>query len=120
LGYTFTSGAQDAWLADEIGVDNVRPVYLRSAQLGRAVALLGIGVTVALGLVALWLPIVVGGAVLVALGVVLTALMPETGFKRAERGHAESALRVMVGTGLAGASLVRRTPVLLLILAIAA
>src|SRR5437588_10416040 len=33
FGYTFTSGAADAWLADEIGVANVRPVYLRSAQI---------------------------------------------------------------------------------------
>src|SRR3954466_15485515 len=39
FGYTFTSGAADAWLADEIGVDNVRPVYLRSAQLSRVVSL---------------------------------------------------------------------------------
>src|SRR5438445_1357896 len=120
FGYTFTSGAEDAWLADEIGIENVRPVYLRSAQLGRAVALLGIGATVALGLVALWVPIVIGGSVFAAVGVLLATLMPETGFKRAERGHAEGALRVMVRTGLTGARLVRRTPVLLLILAIAA
>src|SRR5438093_3330407 len=120
FGYTFTSGAEDAWLADEIGVEHVRPVYLRSAQLGRAVALLGIAAAVALGLVALWLPIVVGGCVFAAVGVVVAALMPETGFKRAERGQTESGLRVVVRTGLAGAGLVRRTPVLVLILAIAA
>src|SRR5215218_9774585 len=55
FGYTFTSGAADAWLADEIGVDNVRPVYLRSAQLGRIVGLFAIGASVGLALVALWL-----------------------------------------------------------------
>src|SRR6266511_596587 len=120
FGYTFTSGAEDAWLADEIGVDNVRPIYLRSAQLGRAVALLGIASTVALGLVALWLPIVVGGCVFAAVGVALAVLMTETGFKPAERGQTESALRVMARTGRTGATLVRRTPVLLLILAISA
>lgn len=120
FGYTFTSGAEDAWLADEIGVEHVRRVYLRSAQLGRAVALLGIAATVALGLVALWLPIVVGGCVFAAVGLMLAALMPESEFKRAERGQTESALRVLVRTGLTGARLVRRTPVLLLILAIAA
>src|SRR3954447_4556842 len=53
IGYTFTSGAQDAWLADEIGVENVQPVYLRSAQIGRVVALVAIGISVALGLVSL-------------------------------------------------------------------
>jgi MFS transporter, DHA3 family, tetracycline resistance protein len=120
FGYTFTSGADDAWLADEIGAENVRPVYLRSAQVGRAVALLGIAATVALGLVTLWLPIVVGGCVFAAVGVALAAVMPETGFKRLERGQTESGLHVMVRTGLTGARLVRRTPLLLLILAIAA
>src|SRR2546423_11056293 len=43
FGYTFTSGATDAWLADEVGVDNVRPAYLRGAQVARVAALVGIG-----------------------------------------------------------------------------
>jgi MFS transporter, DHA3 family, tetracycline resistance protein len=120
FGYTFTSGATDAWLADEIGVDNIRPAYLRSAQLARVVSLFGIAASVGLGLVALWLPIVVGGCVIVAVGAALAVLMPETGFKPAERGEAEGAARVMVRTGLTGARLVRRRPLLLLILAISA
>src|ERR1700704_5647116 len=57
FGYTFTSGAIDAWLADEIGVENVRPVYLRSAQVSRLCALAAIGGSVALGLVSLRLPV---------------------------------------------------------------
>src|SRR2546423_4336143 len=38
FGYTFTSGATDAWLADEIGVGDGRPAHLRRAQNGRVVA----------------------------------------------------------------------------------
>src|SRR5438876_2968411 len=57
FGYTFTSGATDAWLADEIGVENVRPVYLRTAQIGRAASLVAIPGSVALGGVALCLPL---------------------------------------------------------------
>src|SRR5215210_5218169 len=120
FGYTFTSGATDAWLADEIGVEHVRPVYLRSAQIGRFVGLVGIGASVALGLVALWLPIVVGGAVILATGLALAVLMPETGFNPAGREEAEGALRAMARTGRTGARLVRRTPLLLLILGISA
>jgi MFS transporter, DHA3 family, tetracycline resistance protein len=120
FGYTFTSGATDAWLADEIGVANVRPVYLRSAQIGRVCALVAIGGSVALALVSLRLPVIVGGAVIAATGVVLAFVMQEHGFRPAPRDEAESALRAMVGTGRAGARLVRRTPVLLLILAISA
>jgi MFS transporter, DHA3 family, tetracycline resistance protein len=120
FGYTFTSGAADAWLADEIGVDKVRPVYLRSAQLSRVVALLAIGISVALGLVALWLPIVVGGCVIAAIGVALVLLMPETGFAPAPREETEGAIRTMARTGRTGARLVRQTPLLLLILGISA
>jgi MFS transporter, DHA3 family, tetracycline resistance protein len=120
FGYTFTSGATDAWLADEIGVDNVRPVYLRSAQIGRVVALVAIGGSVALALISLRLPVIVGGVVIAATGVVLAFVMQEHGFKPAPRDEAESTLRAMAATGRAGARLVRRTPVLLLILAISA
>ena len=120
FGYTFTSGATDAWLADEIGVDNVRPVYLRSAQVARVVALLAIGGSVALGLVSLRLPVIAGGVVIALVGVALAVVMPETGFRPAPHEAAGGVLRSMVATGVAGASLVRRTPVLLLILAITA
>jgi MFS transporter, DHA3 family, tetracycline resistance protein len=120
LGYTFTSGAEDAWLADEIGVEHVQPVYLRSAQIGRLTALLAIGGSVALGLVSFRLPILVGGAVIAAVGVALALFMPEEGFRPAPHGDAVSALRTFTATGRAGARLVRRTPVLLLILAITA
>jgi DHA3 family tetracycline resistance protein-like MFS transporter len=120
FGYTFTSGATDAWLADEIGVDNVRPVYLRSAQIGRVCALVAIGGSVALALISLRLPVIVGGVVIAATGIVLAFVMQEHGFTPAPRDEAESTLRAMVGTGRAGARLVRRTPVLLLILAISA
>src|SRR5439155_15298966 len=120
FGYTFTSGAEDAWLADEIGVENVQPVYLRSAQVARVTALLAIGCSVALGLVSLRLPVLVGGLVIGAVGIVLALVMPETGFRPAPRDEAESALRSFTTTGRAGARLVRQTPVLLLILAITA
>ncbi len=120
FGYTFTSGAADAWLADEIGVDKVRPVYLRSAQVSRVVALIGIGISVALGLVEVWLPIVVGGCVIAATGVVVMFLMPETGFAPAPREEMEGAVRTMARTGRTGARLVRQTPLLLLILGISA
>src|SRR5690348_1159312 len=68
FGYTFTSGATDAWLADEIGVENVRPVYLRAAQVGRLTALPAIGASVALGIASLRLPVLIGGIVILALG----------------------------------------------------
>ena len=120
FGYTFTSGATDAWLADEVGVENVRPAYLRGAQVARVAALVGIGGSVGLALVSLRLPILVAGALVASLGLTLALVMPETGFRRAPREQAESALRTIARTGRSGALLVRTTPVLLLIMAISA
>ncbi len=120
LGYTFTSGAEDAWLADEVGIGQVQRVYLRSAQIGRITSLLAIVGSVALGLVSLRLPVLVGGMVIAAVGVVLALVMPETGFHPAPREKTESAIRSFATTGRAAARHVRRTPVLLLILAITA
>jgi MFS transporter, DHA3 family, tetracycline resistance protein len=95
-------------------------VYLRGAQVGRICALVAIGGSVALGLVSLRLPVIAGGGVIFAVGVVLAFAMQEHGFVPAPRDAAESTLRAMIGTGRAGARLVRRTPVLLLILAVSA
>ena len=39
LGYTFTSGATEAWLVDEIGQEQAGPLFLREAQIS-AVAIL--------------------------------------------------------------------------------
>ena len=119
FGYTFTSGAFDAWLADEVGPERVTPIYLRGAQLGRAAAVLGIVSAVGLGLIDLRLPIVLGGIGVALLGVFFAVAMPETGFRplpREERGS----LAQMTHTGRTGARLVRARPALLAILGISA
>ena len=35
LSYTFTSGAEEAWIADEVGADKVSRVFLRGARRSR-------------------------------------------------------------------------------------
>ncbi|MFN8377900.1 MAG: MFS transporter [Anaerolineae bacterium] len=81
LGYTFTSGAYDAWLADEIGAQNIGNAFLRGSQVDRITAMAGILTSAILGSYMLALPIVLGGLLLVALAVLLIFVMPETGFK---------------------------------------
>jgi MFS transporter, DHA3 family, tetracycline resistance protein len=80
LGYTFTSGAYDAWLVDEIGVGNAGNAFLRGSQVDRAVGFMGIIAAAILGSFYLALPIVLGGLLLVALAGLLIVVMPETGF----------------------------------------
>jgi DHA3 family tetracycline resistance protein-like MFS transporter len=119
FGYTFTSGAFDAWLADEVGQEHLAGVYLRGAQVGRVASLAGIGASVGLALVDLRLPIVAAGIGGVLLALFFALAMPETGFAplpREERGS----FAQMAHTGGQGMRLVRARPVLLAILGIAA
>jgi MFS transporter, DHA3 family, tetracycline resistance protein len=118
FGWTFVSGAEDAWLYDELGEEGARGAYQRGAQAGRVGSLLGIGAALGLALIDLRAPIVAGGAALIALGVVLALLMPETGFRPASRAEL-GALRTMVRTGHEGYRLIRARPLLMLIVGIA-
>jgi MFS transporter, DHA3 family, tetracycline resistance protein len=114
FGWTFKSGAVDAWLADEVGRERVSGAYQRGSQVARGATLAGIGAAVGLGLVDLRAPIVAGGLVLFALGLILALRMPETGFRPVSREDVH-AVRTLVRTTREGGRLVRARPVLLLI-----
>jgi MFS transporter, DHA3 family, tetracycline resistance protein len=117
VGETFLSGATEAWLADEVGEAQVGPVYLRGAQIGRVAGLLGIPVSVGLASVRLNLPIVVGGALYLALGLFLILAMPERGFRPAQPEERAS-WRSALGTLRAGVQVVRGSALLLALLAV--
>jgi len=57
VGFTFTSGAFQAWIVDELDGQGIGAVFLRGSQAGQAGALLAIGAAVALGSMALYLPL---------------------------------------------------------------
>lgn len=82
VGYTFRSGAEVAWLTDELGdTGQVEDLLLRRVQLQFGVGVAAIGAGVALGrLVSVAVSVVATGLVLVATGVVLAVVMSETGF----------------------------------------
>lgn len=67
FGYTFTSGATQAWIADEVGPERAGETFLRGSQAGRVGGLLAIPISVPLGSVVTALPIVVGGALMILL-----------------------------------------------------
>ena len=118
FAYTFISGAIDAWLADEIGPENLGPAYFRAAQLGYAGSLLGIGVGVGMATLDFSLPIVVAGVATIAHAGLLLMWMPEAGFQRADREGGNS-WRAMASTLVDGVGQVRGRPVLIVLLAIA-
>jgi Major Facilitator Superfamily len=80
VGYTFTSGADTAWITDEIGADRVGPVLLRGQQAWLAGEIVGTLAAGGLALAALRLPMLVAAVGLVALAAVLAPLMTERGF----------------------------------------
>ena len=84
---TFKSGADVAWLTDEIGEEVARPLYLQDEQLWQVGALVGIAASVALASIDLRLPIVLSGVGFFVLGVFLAVAMREEGSRpRAARG----------------------------------
>jgi DHA3 family tetracycline resistance protein-like MFS transporter len=115
--WTFKSGAESAWITDEVGVENSGRSFQGGAQAARVGSLLGIGAAVGLAQIDLRVPIVAGGVVLLLLAVGLALVMPETGFTSARREDL-SALASMAGTARQGGGLIRRRPILLLIVGI--
>jgi MFS transporter, DHA3 family, tetracycline resistance protein len=110
-GYTFTSGALQAWISDEIGEEQAGPAFLRGAQLSQFGAIAGTAAGTALGTLALNLPIVLAGALFMVLGGFLLLFMPETGFKPAPASD-RTTFGNMLHTLKSGASIVRKRPVL--------
>jgi DHA3 family tetracycline resistance protein-like MFS transporter len=120
FGLTFVSGADVAWITDEIGEDEARPLYLRAAQLENAGALVGIAIGIGLATIALWIPIVGAGAVTAAMGLVLWAVMPEEHFVRPSGGEALRLHHSLRETTRSSIRTIRGHPVLLLVLGVAA
>jgi MFS transporter, DHA3 family, tetracycline resistance protein len=117
---SFQSGADVAWLTDEVGEEASRPHYLRGTQISNVASLAGIVVGVGLATVSYRLPIILAGAALVVFGVLMRFVMPEDGFQPRERGSGERLTTGLVGTFKEGVRQVRAHHVLLLILGTAA
>jgi DHA3 family tetracycline resistance protein-like MFS transporter len=123
IGYTFLSGARQAWIADEIGVEAANPVYVQTAQLSMWLWVAAVPLSVLLSAWQINLPLLVSGATLMVMGAVLLHLMPEEGFQRQARSEALSlrwianAMRV---TYLEGLSAAKGRPLLITILVISA
>ncbi len=115
VGYTFTSGATQAWITDEIGEAAANRAFLRSNQIGQSAALLGIGAGALLGSLRISLPIQLGGLLLLFVGILLILIMPETGFNPTPRGERNS-WQNMVHTFRGGLGMLKKRPALVDIL----
>jgi DHA3 family tetracycline resistance protein-like MFS transporter len=117
LGYTFTSGATQAWISDEIGEESANQLFLRAARMGMFASLLGMGLAVLFGAQVVRLPILIGGAGVMAIGFVLMLVMPETGFHPTLRENRNN-WQHMAHTFREGLAAVRSRPRLVTILGV--
>jgi DHA3 family tetracycline resistance protein-like MFS transporter len=119
VAYTFTSGAYEAWITDEVGVERIPPVFLRGARLSYAGALLGLGISVLIGTQSLQAAVIAAGLLQIVCALACIALMPETGFRRRPAAERAGAFAELTTTAVKGGRFVRAQPVLLLLLGIA-
>ncbi len=117
LGYTFTSGATEAWIADELGPERAGEAFLQGSQAGRIGRLGAIPISILVGSVDVRLPIVGGGLLFLVLAGFLALAMREEGFTPAPAG-AQSTWGTMWQTVQDARALVGRQPVLLSLLGI--
>jgi DHA3 family tetracycline resistance protein-like MFS transporter len=117
IGFTFTSGALDAWISDEIGADNAPTAYLRGSQAYNLGAVAGIGLCSLISFAGLNVPILVSGFGMLLFAVFLALTMPEENYKPAQMeerrtwGH-------FIGTFRQTFDLTHSRKVLLIILAV--
>jgi MFS transporter, DHA3 family, tetracycline resistance protein len=103
IGATFTSGAEEAWIADEMEGEDLDQVFLRGAQVGQVTSFIGIILSVLMASSFINIPIIIGGGMFIALAVFLIVCMPETVFHKTsdeERntwGHMKNTLRLGLG-----------------------
>lgn len=119
IGSTFTSGAEQAWIADEMGEAGIGRVYMRGAQLGQIGAFFGIVASVAIASIQLNLALIVSGGLFVLMGLFLIIVMPETNFKRVPSSE-RSSWQSMGDTLKEGAGTIRGKPILVTLMVIAA
>jgi len=134
-GYTFLSGAIEAWIADELiytgdvadgeetasvpGKETLSQVYLRGSQLYNIGALMGIGVGALLAQIHLAWPLLAGGALFLLLALGVAFFMPEQGFTRTPAAERES-WGQLFAVAQQGLRVVRGQPILLTMLVITA
>jgi len=111
LGWTFTSGAVEAWISDEIGEEAAGQAFMRGAQMEKIGALAGIAASTLLASLWIRLPFLVCSGLMALGALALIFVMPEEGFKPApvEERHTWQKMGETLRRGM---GMVRRRPAL--------
>lgn len=83
IGWTFISGAETAWIADELENNELDLIFLKGARYGSVGSFLGIIVSVLLATAfSVQMAILIAGGLLVVIALVSIRIVPETKFVR--------------------------------------
>lgn len=116
LGYTFTSGALQAWISDEIGEEEAARAFIKATQLEQLGSFIAIGISILTAIVfQLRFPMMLGGICFFLLAFYLLLVMPEDHFHPAANGEWRS-WSSLAATLKNGIGMLKIRPVLLKIL----
>ncbi|MFA6501863.1 MAG: MFS transporter [Parachlamydiales bacterium] len=116
IGFTFVSGAREAWIADEIGEEKAGKAYSKGSQMALIGSLIGIGISMFLANINIRLPIILGGILYSFQSLYLFFFMPEENFHPIPIKRRET-FGAMKDTLVSGLKLIKVSPVLLTIVA---
>lgn len=116
IGYTFISGAREAWIADEVGEKDAGIAFMKGQQAGQIGIFVGIAISIFLANIDIRIPIVVGGFLYSAQVLFIVLFMPENNFTPTPAPKRET-FRSMRNIFVRGIKLVRCNNVLLIIIA---
>ena len=117
IGATLFTGAEDAWITDEVGEEPAGRLFLRASQIAQVAGFIGIFIGVGLASIRLKLPLLIGGGLFTLLGVYLFFAMSEAGYRAIPR-EARGTLAGMAAGARSSVAALRRRPLILTILAI--
>lgn len=117
LGYTFTSGALDAWISDEVGEEQAGAMFLHGTRVSQHGSLAAVPFSILLAQGSLATPILVSGGLFWLFGLYLMRFMPEAGFRPTPKED-RSTWQHMGQTLRSGIAMLKVRPVLINILLI--
>ena len=116
FGYTFISGAREAWIADEIGDAHAATAFIKGEQAGKIGTFVGIAASMVLANIDIRIPLIAGGLFYALQAIYITILMPERNFTPVAAGKRET-FRSMKKVFLDGIGLIRHNRALSIIFA---
>ncbi len=115
IGFTFISGAREAWITGEVGETTANKAFFTGARLSQVGAFLGVLISMVLATISVRLPIFVGGLFHALWGISLFFLMPEEHF-HSTKPEERSNWHHMWHTLKSGISVVKQSRLLLVVI----